>query len=318
MTLRHINVATAARLEEAQLTSIRFDGRVALITGAGAGLGRAYAERLAARGAKVVVNDRERASAMAVVKAIRDAGGDAITDQNPIETKAGGLAMVQSAYERFGRLDILICNAGGTISKPILESGEDDFRENMNVNFWGTVHPVLAALPRFIDADYGRIVAVTSAAGLFGTAAHAPYSSSKMAVVGFAKALAVETGKLNIRVNVVSPYARTPGSSNVLGEELAELMTPDRVAQVVAWLAHERCDKTGMILSAGAGRVRRVGIVESPVVELEDEDIGRLWDRFTVLDGAHEPRNSADSARVLMPELAALGSEAIKLPAGLK
>jgi len=287
--------------------TLRFDERVALVTGAGSGLGRAYAEWLAARGARVIVNNRIHdgvpSSAEAVVEAICSAGGHAIADHHEVDLEESGRAMVEAAYAAFGRLDIVVANAGGNIKKPVVETSLDEFRRNMDLNFWGTAYPVLHALPRFFDANYGRIVLTTSAAGLFGQKNHVAYAASKMALVGFARALAVEIGKRNVKVNLISPYAFTKGSRHAIGERLAEIMSPNRVAPVVGWLAHESCEHTGIVLSAGAGRVRRVGIVEGSILEA-GEDIGALWPRLSDLEGAKESRNSGRSALELIPELA--------------
>jgi NAD(P)-dependent dehydrogenase (short-subunit alcohol dehydrogenase family) len=288
--------------------TLRFDGRVALITGAGNGLGRAYALWFAARGARVVVNNRLHegvpSSAEAVVDEIRAAGGEAVADHHAVDQEASGGAMVEAAYAAFGRLDILVANAGGNVKKPILETSLTEFRQNLETNFWGTVYPTLAALPRFFEASYGRIVLTTSAAGLFGQKLHVPYAAAKSALVGFARALAVEIGKQNVRVNLISPYARTPGSRHAIGERLEQTMSPAHVAPVVGWLAHESCDCTGIILSAGARRVRRVGLVEGRVLELEGNDVGALWTQLNDLTGAKESRNSGRSALELVPELA--------------
>jgi NAD(P)-dependent dehydrogenase (short-subunit alcohol dehydrogenase family) len=289
--------------------TLRFDGRVALITGAGTGLGRAYAEWFAARGARVVVNNRVHpgtpSSAEAVVEAIRAAGGQAIADHHAVDREQSGLAMVEAAYSAFGRLDILIANAGGNVKKPLLETSLTEFRQNLETNFWGSVYPVLAALPRFFRSNYGRIVLTTSAAGLFGQRQHVPYAAAKSALVGFARALAVEIGKQNVKVNLISPYARTPGSRHAIGERLEQIMSPQHVAPVVGWLAHESCEQTGVILSAGAGRVRRVAVVEGSILETSgDDEVGSLWPRLSRLESAQESRNSGRSALELVPELA--------------
>jgi NAD(P)-dependent dehydrogenase (short-subunit alcohol dehydrogenase family) len=292
------------------MAELDFTGRVALITGAGAGIGRAYALWLATRGAAVVVNNRRRkdvpSSADATVEAIRSAGGTAVADYNPIETEEGSSAMVATAVANYGKLDILIANAGGNQKKPILETSIDHFRHEMDVNYWGTALPVLAALPGMIERDYGRVILTTSAAGLFGQKQHAPYAAGKMAVVGFGRALAIEMAKLDIRINMVSPYARTTGSAHVLGGEMAEVMSPEHIAPVVGWLAHQSCDKTGMILSAGAGRVRRTAVVEGDIVEIGGRPMADVWNDLAELGTITESRNSGRSAIQLVPELAAL------------
>jgi NAD(P)-dependent dehydrogenase (short-subunit alcohol dehydrogenase family) len=287
--------------------TLRFDGHVALVTGAGKGLGRTYCEWLAARGARIVVNSRlhegQPSPAEQVAEIIRSAGGEAIADHNSITSQEGGAAMVQAALRQFGRLDIIIANAGGTSKKPVLETTVADIAENMDSNFWGSVHPVLAALPYFIETNYGRIVLTTSAAGLFGQKQYTAYAAAKMAIVGFGRALAVETGKLGIRVNMISPYARTPGSAHVLGERMAKIMSPDLVAAAVGWLAHESCTQTGLIYSIGAGRIRRAAMVEGPVLPYSEEDLPELAQKLGSLAGFTESRNSGRSSLELIPEL---------------
>lgn len=287
---------------------LRFDGRVAIITGAGRGLGRAYAEWLAARGASIVVNNRCRPGAPPAAKEvaaqINASGGRAVADETPADAPGAGEAIVARAIEAFGRLDIVIANAGTNAPGPSLETPPEVFREIMEVNFWGAANASLAALRHFDGTGYGRIVLTTSAAALFGQRGHAPYAAAKTALVGFARALAVELGSRDIRINIVSPYAYTNMSRHAIPPDLAALMAPEQVAPVVGALVHESCDRSGMVLGAGAGRVRRATMVEGPVAEMVEGPITALWPTLDRLDQVEVSRNSGRSALSLVPELA--------------
>ena len=286
--------------------TLDFSGRVAIVTGAGAGLGAAYAKWLARRGAKVIVNNRVHpgrpSSAQEVVDEIRAAGGEAVADHHSVELESSGKAMVEHAHDVFGRLDILVANAAVSHATPVEAVDMAAFNEIMALNFYGSVAPVLAALPRMREQNYGRIVLTTSASGLFGGEGQTVYGASKMALIGFMRALSVELRKTDVRINAISPYARTRMSSHALNEDFEDLMSPDRVAPALGWLVSDRCDRTGVILSVGGGRVRRSFLVESAPTAVSDEgDID-----FAVLDdlsGVTETRDSRWSSTALVPEL---------------
>ena len=288
--------------------TLNFTGRVALITGAGAGLGAAYARWLAARGARVVVNNRchegRSSTAQAVVDQIRADGGEAVANDCAVEHAESGAAMVDCALDTFGRLDIVVANAAVGDARPIEETSPEFYRRSMDINFFGAIYPVLAALPRMRAANYGRIVVTTSATALFGARNLTAYAASKMALVGFARALSVELAKTDVRINTISPYARTKMSSTVLGEHLESVMSPDWVAPVVGWLCSEACNRSGIILSAGAGRVRRAAIVESPGTTLDQDGVFD-WEPLDDLAHAIESRDSRWSSTALIPELLA-------------
>ena len=286
----------------------RFDGRTALVTGAGKGLGRAYALWLAAHGANVVVNNRVHpdrpSSAHAVCEEIRAAGGKAVPDEHAVETEAGGLGMVDTAVRAFGQLDILVCNAGIVSNARYDEMVVADFQRVMDVNFWGSMYPAIAALPLMAECGYGRIVMTVSTAGLFGQARSPYYGASRSALIGFVRSVAhdIEPGK-DIRINMISPAGYTDMARAHIDAKFEEFMSPAKVAPVVGWLASERCDRSGLILHAGCGRVRRIKIVGAPRVEIQGDDVDACWPALDEMSGAQEATSSFDAGKAMNPEL---------------
>lgn len=283
-------------------------GRVALVTGAGKGLGRAYALWLSSHGAQVVVNNRAHAgkpsSAQAVVEEIRAAGGNAVADEHAVEDEAGGQAMVDAALRAYGRIDAVICNAGVTHYAEYDQLSVADFRRVMDINFWGSVHPVLAALPHMRDAGFGRIILTASTAGLFGQPKSAYYAASKSAMIGFVRSLAIDIGESkDIRVNIISPAGFTDMARQHIDARHEEFMSPARVAPVVGWLASAACNRSGLILRAGCGRVRRAMIMEGRPIEIPGEDVAACWPALDDMSGAVEAATSFESGKVLMPEV---------------
>ena len=268
-------------------------GRVALVTGAGKGLGRAYALDLAQRGMKIVVNNRRRAdqpsTADAVVAEIRAAGGEALANHDSVETEAGAAAMVAQAHDAWGRLDALICNAGISQGATLAKTPLDEFRQIMDVNFYGTLYPVHAAWPKMREAGFGRIVLTTSGAGFFGVHGLTAYSASKGAVIAFGRALALEGESRNVRTNIVGPYAHTPMTAKYMNDDLARRFPPTAVAPLVAWLVSPECQVNGETIMAAGGVFRRAEAMEGPGLHLPDatpEAIAAAWDKIASLDGA--------------------------------
>ncbi len=288
---------------EIQKENIRFDDRVAVITGAGGGLGRVYALELAKRGAKVVVNDyggpRDGAGAGSssaadrVVTEIREAGGEAVANCDNVATPEGGENIVRTALEAFGTVDILINNAGILRDKSFPKMEPENWKAVLDVHLNGAYHVTRPAFQVMKEKGYGRIIMTTSAAGLYGNFGQANYSAAKMGLVGLMNALKLEGEKYGIRVNTVAPLAASRLTEDVLPPDLFEKMQPEYVAPLVLYLAAERCQDSGEIFNAGMGCYNRVAILTGPTVRLGDgadppapEDIHDHWDRINELSGA--------------------------------
>jgi len=254
------------------MRDIRFDGRVAVITGAGNGLGRSHARFLASRGAKVVVNDlggtvagtgSSRAVADAVVEEIRTAGGTAVANYDSVATEEGGRNIIKTALDAFGTVDILINNAGNVRDKSFAKMELADFRALVDVHLMGAVYCTHAAWPVMRDKNFGRIVMTTSAAGLYGNHGHTNYGAVKMALVGFMHALKEEGRKHNITVHAIAPIALTRMSEGVTAPKIAPLIKPEFVTAAVAWLCAAENEDTGHIIQAGAGYYAKVEVREA-------------------------------------------------------
>jgi len=252
--------------------TIRFDGRVAIVTGAGQGLGRRYALDLAARGAFVVVNDVGSSAsgegsspdaAMAVADEIRRSGGRAIANSASVATAAGARDLVGAALSGFGTVDILINNAGISRDRRFVDMTEEDFRALLDVHVLGAFHCSKAVWPLMMSRKYGRIVMTTSASGLYGMETHANYSTVKAALVGLTHALSLEGRPDHILVNAVSPMARTRMSEAFLTPEMKERLDPAWVSALVLWYCAEQCELSDEIVHCGMGYFAKVAMVEA-------------------------------------------------------
>jgi NAD(P)-dependent dehydrogenase (short-subunit alcohol dehydrogenase family) len=280
---------------------IRFDERVAIVTGAGKGLGRAYALYLAARGARVLVNNRRRSngepsSADEVVQAIRQAGGQAIANYDSVEDPAAGERIVQQALDAWGRVDVLINNAGVDQRSTFHKVSVEQFRQIFDINFYGSLYVTHAAYARMRTAGYGRIVVSTSVAGLYGLHGLTAYSASKAALIGFMRTLAMEGKSHNVLTNAIAPYAATPMTARQgnMPEEFMTTMRPEFVAPAVALMVSEQTSLNGQVIIAGKGVFRRAANVEgrglryaeptAVTAEALARDVGQLLD----MEGATE------------------------------
>ena len=256
------------------MPELRFDDRVAVVTGGGRGLGRSYAALLASRGAKVVVNDPggslagegvDAAAAERVVGEITAAGGQAIASTESVATREGGKAIIQTALERYGRIDILIHNAGNVRPGSLREMSYEDFDAVLDVHLRGAFNVVRPAFPVMCDAGYGRIVLTSSIGGLYGNHSVGNYAAAKTGMIGLANVAALEGADDGVRCNVIVPAAVTRMAEGI-DTSAYPPMGAELVAPVVGWLAHESCSVTGEMFIALAGRVARAVIAESPGV----------------------------------------------------
>ncbi|MFX1674808.1 SDR family NAD(P)-dependent oxidoreductase [Paraburkholderia sp. A2WS-5] len=261
--------------------SIRFDGKVAIVTGAGAGLGRAHALAFAARGAKVVVNDFGGArdgtggssqAALAVVEEIRKAGGTAIADGANVADYEQVQAMVKRAVAEFGRVDILVNNAGILRDKSFAKLEMGDIKAVLDVHLMGSINCSKAVWDIMREQGYGRIVMTTSSSGMYGNFGQSNYGAAKMAVIGLMNALTTEGRKNDIRVNTIAPVAATRMTEDILPEAMLERIQPERVTPAVLFLASDNApSKT--IIAAGGGAFAAATIVETAPVLLPDEAV---------------------------------------------
>lgn len=277
------------------MSELRFDGRVAVITGAGRGLGRAYAELLASRGAKVVINDpgvslkgdgSGEDPAAETVTAIKAAGGEAVANTDSVATPEGGKAIIQSALDHYGRIDILIHNAGVVRRAPLAEMSYDDFEFVLDVHLRGAFHVVRPAFPLMCKSGYGRVVLTGSINGLYGNYQAANYSVGKGGTHALSSVIALEGAAHNVKSNVILPAAVTRMSEGVDTSKFPP-MPPEMVAAAVGWLSHESCSITGEMLVSAAGRVARAYVAETRGVyrpEWNIEDIAAQLDEIRNTD----------------------------------
>jgi NAD(P)-dependent dehydrogenase (short-subunit alcohol dehydrogenase family) len=260
--------------------TIRFDGRVAIVTGAGNGLGRAHALGLGARGAKVVVNDlggngrgegRSSEIAEAVVEEIRAAGGEAIADGADVSNEEQVGAMVERAMNEWGRVDILLNNAGITRDKSFGKMDVEDFRAVVDVHLFGTMLCTRAVWNIMRDQKYGRVLMTSSTSGLYGAFAQASYAAAKSGMLGLMNVLQIEGGHHNIRINMLAPWAATRLTEGLLPEEMLALMGPETVTPGVLYLLSENAPERA-IISAGSGSFARIRLFESEAVFFPPEE----------------------------------------------
>jgi len=263
--------------------TIRFDNRVAIVTGAGRGVGKAYALMLAERGARVVVNDlggtgdgrgESRAPAQEVVELIKAAGGSAVADFNTVADIESAKRIVQTALEHYGTVDILVNNAGILRDKSFRKMPLADFEQVVKVHLLGTAYVTKAAFPIMQEKRYGRIVLATSSAGLFGNFGQVNYSAAKMGIVGFMNSLKLEGQKHNILVNTVAPLAASRLGVGIFPPEIMKWMKPELVAALVVYYCSENCTVTGNITVAGLGHYAGIQLMEGQGIQFDvDQEV---------------------------------------------
>jgi NAD(P)-dependent dehydrogenase (short-subunit alcohol dehydrogenase family) len=286
------------------MSDIRLDGKVAVVTGAGGGLGRAHALLLAARGAKVVVNDlggsvdgSGKSASMAdhVVEEIRKAGGEAAANYDSVATAEGGRAIIDTAVKTFGRIDILVNNAGILRDKSFANIAEDMWDAVCTVHLKGAYNCTKPAYDLMKQQNYGRIIFTTSGTGLFGNFGQTNYGAAKLGLVGFANSLRHEGAKYNIHCNTIAPVALTRMTENLMQGVPSDLFAPELVSPLVVYLVSDACALTGQIFVVGGGLVARAFIGESegayrnpkklaPTPEWVGEQMDQIMDtkKFTI------------------------------------
>lgn len=286
---------------------IRYDGRVAIVTGAGGGLGRAHALLLASRGAKILVNDlgssakgdgADMGPAEQVVAEIKAAGGEAVANTDSV---VDGDKIVQAAMDAFGRLDILINNAGFLRDVGFHNMTEADWTDIYQVHLFGAFKVTHAAWPILREARYGRIINTSSAAGIYGNFGQVNYSTAKLGLHGFTQALAVEGRPRGIHVNTIAPAADSRLTRTVMTPEQLKNVQPDRVSPLAAWLCHESCNETGGLFESGGGWnaklqwVRTKGTRVGAGEEFGPEAVRDAWGVITDFSEASNPGDFASS-----------------------
>ena len=295
------------------MAELGYEGRVAIITGAGGGLGRQHALLMASRGALLVINDLGGAidgtganvgAAQLVVDEIKALGGEAVADTNSVATPEGGAAIVQSAIDAFGKVDILINNAGILRDKAFHNMTPELLNPVLDVHLKGAFYVTQPAFVRMREQGYGRIVSTSSAAGVFGNFGQTNYGAAKMGLVGFTRVLAIEGARFNIKANAIAPLALTRMTENIMGGGLGERLDPALVSPLVGWLAHEDCADSGEVYAVGGGRVARVFIAETvgyTNAELSVEDVRDNWQTIRDEAGYSVPMNLGEETALFLP-----------------
>jgi NAD(P)-dependent dehydrogenase (short-subunit alcohol dehydrogenase family) len=297
------------------MAELGYDGKVAVITGAGGGLGRSHALELAQRGALVVVNDLggsvdgvggSEAAAQKVVDEITAAGGEAVANYDSVATPEGGKAVIQTALDAYDRVDIVINNAGILRDGAFKNMDAEKLEPVLDVHLKGAFYVTQAAWAPMREQNYGRIVNTSSAAGIFGNFGQSNYGAAKAGLVGLTRVLAVEGAKNNIKANAIAPVARSRMTEDLLGP-LVDKLAPEFITPVVAWLAHEDVPVTGEVYSCGGGHVARIftgvtqGFTDSE--SLTVEDIRDHFDEIRDQDGYAVPANLTEELQLTLKAL---------------
>jgi len=295
--------------------SIRFDGKVVIVTGAGGGLGRCHALEFARRGARVVVNDLggsvdgtggSSEAAQKVVAEIEAAGGTAIANGASVTDDAGVAHLVKQTMDAYGRIDVLIANAGILRDKSFSKMELKDFEAVLAVHVMGTVKPTKAVWQIMRDQQYGRIVVTTSSTGLYGNFGQTNYGAAKLGLVGFMNTLKLEGAKDNIKVNAISPVAATRMTEGIIPPQVFEMLKPEYVTPAVVFMASEDAP-TGVIMTAGAGIFSAAEIIESNGVNLghraDADTVAEYWTKISDFTGANHYTMGGDQTQKFMERL---------------
>ena len=299
------------------MAEISFDGRVAIVTGAGQGIGRMYAMELAARGAKVVVNDlggardgagSDQSAADKVVAEIKAAGGEAVANYDSVATMQGGASIVQTAVDTYGQLDILVNNAGILRDKSFLKMSEEEWDLVIAVHLKGAFCVTQPALKLMKAANYGRIIFTSSTSGLYGNFGQCNYGAAKMGLVGLMNTLKLETANYDIKVNTVAPTAYSRMTSDIFPPEFEKKLNPQFNSPMVLFLASEDNKVSGMTFAMGAGWYGRTAVVSGQGVcigdasrEIAPEEIRDQFDRICSLDETKPHESGANIFEYMKP-----------------
>jgi NAD(P)-dependent dehydrogenase (short-subunit alcohol dehydrogenase family) len=297
------------------MPDMRFDGRVCVITGAGGGLGRSHALELARRGGRIVVNDlggsldgsgASSSAAQRVVDEITEAGGEAVANYDSVATAEGGRAIIQAAVNAFGRVDVVVNNAGILRDKAFHKMDAAMIDAVIDVHLKGAFYVSQPAFALMREQGYGRIISTSSASGLFGNFGQANYGAAKAGLAGLTRVLAIEGAGRGIKVNAIAPVAATRMTENLLGD-LASRVSPESVSPIVAYLAHQDCAVNGNIYSVAGGRVARIVAVETPGVVLPETTAESFRDHLDDVDELqgvyHQPVSLDDETMIIAKAL---------------
>jgi NAD(P)-dependent dehydrogenase (short-subunit alcohol dehydrogenase family) len=303
------------------MSDVRFDNRVAIVTGAGAGLGKSYALEFARRGAKVVVNDLGSAldgsgsthsAADLVVNEIKAAGGQAVANYDSVSTVQGGESIVKTALDAFGSADILMNNAGIVRDHSLSKLTEEEWDAVMTVHLKGAYNVTKPALAAMKERNYGRVIFTCSGVGLYGNFGQSNYAAAKMGMIGLMNTLKLEYAKNNIRFNAIAPNAASRMTEKVLPPPLFEKLKPEHIVPIVMWLASEQNPDTGMIINCMGGWYSRTAIMCAKGTIIGDgtttvtaEDIQANWGAISSLDEAKPLGSIIESFSFVAPLLSA-------------